>query len=76
MARPLHDSERCPVCRQARFSRRVEQVDLHQWTDRGLVRYPASIGLTACPDCGFRSWGEEVVAVMREALRRADEDTP
>jgi hypothetical protein len=76
MGQPLHDSDRCPVCRQARFSTRMETVDLHQWTDKGLVRYPASIGIAACPDCGFRSWGNEVVAVMREALRRAYEDAP
>ncbi len=76
MGRLPHDSDLCPVCRQARFSRRVEQVDFHQWTDKGLVRYGASIGINACPDCGFRSWGDEVVAVMREALRRAYDSAP
>jgi hypothetical protein len=76
MGRLPHDPALCPVCRQARFAKRVEDVDLHQWTDKGLVRYPASIGITACPDCGFRSWGAEVVTVMREALRRAYEDAP
>jgi hypothetical protein len=76
MGRLRHDSDQCPVCRQARFSKRVEQVDLHQWTDKGLVRYGAAIGITACSACGFRSWGDEVVAVMREAARRAYDSAP
>ncbi len=76
MGQLLHDPGLCPVCRRGQFGQRTEQVDFHQWTDKGLVRYGASVGINACADCGFRSWGDEVVALMREALRRAYDSAP
>jgi len=75
MAR-LHETDQCPVCRRAQFSRHVEDIDFHQWTDKGLVRCGASIRIDACAACGFRTWGEEAEAIMREALRRAYDNSP
>ncbi|MGO8917951.1 MAG: hypothetical protein ACLQJR_18775 [Stellaceae bacterium] len=70
------ETDLCPVCQRAQFTKRVEDIDFHQWTDKGLVRCGASIRINACTACGFRSWGEEAEAIMREALRRAYDKSP
>ena len=72
----LDDTDICPVCRRGLFAKHVEDIDFHQWTDKGLMRCGATIRVRACGACGFRSWGEEAEAIMREALRRAYEASP
>lgn len=75
MIRP-QEMDICPVCRRGHLQRNVEDIDFHQWTDKGLMRCGATIRLSVCPACGFRSWGEEAEAIMQEALRRAYERSP
>ncbi|HWI25481.1 MAG TPA: hypothetical protein VN668_00835 [Stellaceae bacterium] len=72
----LEDTDLCPVCRHGHLGKHVEDIDFHQWTDKGLMRCGATIRVSACNSCGFRSWGEEAEAIMREALRRAYEASP
>jgi hypothetical protein len=67
----LEETNLCPVCRRGHLKKHVEDIDFHQWTDKGLMHCGATIRVSACAACGFRSWGEEAEAIMREALRRA-----
>ena len=64
------NGDTCYFCKKGRFVTRNEEIQFHQWTDKGYVFCRVKISIGVCDQCGSRDWNEEADAVVEAAVRR------
>ena len=70
------EAERCDFCGKGHVVRTVQEMALHQWTDKGYVFCRVAIPLGVCDRCGLRTWYEEADKIIEEGVRREYDKLP
>ena len=70
------EAERCDFCGKGHVVRTVQEMALHQWTDKGYVFVRVPVLLGVCDRCGSRNWNEETEAMIDKAVRREYDKLP
>jgi hypothetical protein len=61
---------RCDFCENGSVTRRIEQINFRQLTDKGYVFCRAEVPIGICNRCGSKHWKQDAETIVDDIVRQ------